>query len=129
MKLATLSWEGDSRDVLSSFPREVKEDIGYALWQLQSGEIPENIRPMKSIGSGVFEIKESDERSWYRVIYLSKVGNTIYILHSFEKQSGKTEKRDLETARLRLAQVNRRLAEEARDAKHKEKKGFSKIKK
>jgi phage-related protein len=38
----------------------------------------------------VSELKKADERAWYRAIYLSKVGNTIYVLHCFEKKSRKT---------------------------------------
>ena len=42
---------------------------------------------MTTTGAGVFEIKAADERSWYRVIYLSKVGDTIHVLHSLEKDT------------------------------------------
>ena len=54
---------------------------------------------MKSIGSGVYELKVSDERTWYRTVYLSKVGNTIYVLHCFEKDSRKTDRRDIAVAK------------------------------
>jgi phage-related protein len=67
---------------------------------------------MGSIGPGVYELKEADERAWYRAIYLSKVGNTIYVLHCFEKESRKTDRRDIEVARLRLKLVRQRLQEQ-----------------
>ncbi len=67
---------------------------------------------MSSIGAGVYELKEADERAWYRAIYLSKVGDTIYVLHCFEKESRKTDRRDIEVARQRLKQVNQRLQEQ-----------------
>ena len=72
---------------------------------------------MESIGAGVYELKESDEASWYRVIYLARVQNRIYVLHCFQKQSRKTEKRDLELAAQRLKRVKARLAEEQSNAK------------
>lgn len=118
--LAKVAWEGDSLDVISGFPLAVKEDLGFALYTLQCGQIPPNIRPMTSIGSGVFEIKEADERAWYRVIYLSKIGDTIHVLHCFEKESAKTSKRDLETASLRLGRVKERLLKEKKDEKRKD---------
>ena len=67
---------------------------------------------MPSIGNGVWELKESDERAWYRVVYLSKIGRVIYVLHCFEKESRKTDKRDIATARARLKQVLKRIQEE-----------------
>jgi len=67
---------------------------------------------MSSIGAGVYELKEADERAWYRAIYLSKVGNTIFVLHCFEKESRKTDRRDLEVARQRLKRVKQRLQEQ-----------------
>ena len=62
-------WLGDSKKVLVDFPDEVREDFGWTLWQLQKGDIPANSRPMPSIATGVFELKESDDSSWYRIIY------------------------------------------------------------
>jgi phage-related protein len=85
---AELHFEGDSLEVLSSFPDEVKRALGFSLRQLQiSREPTSQTRSMSSIGSGVFELKEADERAWYRAIYLSKAANTIYVLHCFEKES------------------------------------------
>ncbi len=68
---------------------------------------------MPSIGQGVWELKESDERAWYRVVYLSRIGRRIYVLHCFEKESCKTGKRDIETARSRLKRVLKRIHEES----------------
>ena len=68
---AEIHWEGDSKEVLSRFPKEAKLGLGYSLRRLQNGEFPAcEARPMPSIGKGVWELKESDEQTWYRVIYL-----------------------------------------------------------
>src|SRR5271156_3471549 len=110
---AELHFEGGSLEVLSGFPDEVKRALGFSLRQLQIGREPTSqTRSMSSIGAGVYELKEADERAWYRAIYLSKVGNTIYVLHCFEKESRKTDRRDIEIARQRLKQVNQRLQEQ-----------------
>ena len=66
---------------------------------------------MPSVGNGVWELKEADARTWYRVMYLAKINNVIHVLHCFEKDSRKTDKRDIETARARLSLVRRRLRE------------------
>jgi phage-related protein len=80
-----------------------------------------DVRSMRSIGPGVFELKDSDERAWYRMIYLARVGETIYVLDCFEKDTAKTERKDLNTARSRLAAVKRRLLEERKNEKRKPK--------
>jgi phage-related protein len=67
---------------------------------------------MPSIGPGVYELKESDERTWYRAIYLSRVGNVIYVLHCFEKDSRKTDRRDIEIASQRFKMVKQRIQEQ-----------------
>jgi len=116
-KQTLVAWEGDSLNVLRSFPRSVREDLGNDLRRLQDGEKPINSRPMKSIGKRVYELKQQDGRGWYRLIYLSKVGDTIYILHCFRKQSRKTSQKDLSVAKERLKNVLARLREDKNERK------------
>ena len=109
--LKEVHWEGDSKEVLTRFPEEVKRDIGFSLYALQQGEEPLDWRPLKSIGKSVFELRARDKRSWYRVVYLTKVVNKIFVLHSFEKKSSKTPQKDIELAKQRLKKVNERIRE------------------
>lgn len=110
---AHIAWEGDSKEVLSGFPVDVKATLGFSLRQLQIGNIPRcSHRAMTSVGQGVWELREGDERTWYRVMYLSRIGNVIHVLHCFEKDSRKTTRRDIETTRARLQVVRQRLREE-----------------
>jgi phage-related protein len=67
---------------------------------------------MTSVGPKVWELKDGDERTWYRVMYLSKINNVVRVLHRFEKDSTKTDKRDLKTAKDRLSEVHQRLREQ-----------------
>jgi phage-related protein len=117
---ANISWEENSLEVLKTWPDDIRRDIGLSLWKLQEGGNPNLVkRSMQSIGQGVFELKTEDEASWYRVIYLSKIEDTIYVLDLFTKKSRKTEKNDLNRARARLSRVKQRLQEEKIDAKRK----------
>jgi phage-related protein len=102
--------------VISGFPPKVKENLGYGLHLLQIGEMPSDSRPMPGLNTGVFELRDQDERAWYRVIY-KRIGESIYVLHCFEKQSNKTEQRDVDTARARLRNVEERIREERRRAR------------
>jgi len=74
---------------------------------------------MQLIGQGVFELKTADEATWYRVVYLARIENTIFVLDSFNKKSRKTERNDLKRARARLSNVRQRLQKEMIDAKRK----------
>lgn len=119
---AELHFEGDSLEILSGFPDEIKRALGFSLRQLQIGRKPTSqTRAMKSIGPGVYELKEADDRAWYRTIYLSKIGNVIYVLHCFEKESRKTNRRDIDIARKRLGLVRQRLQEQRSNEKRSKK--------
>ena len=67
---------------------------------------------MESIGAGVYELKAGDIKTWYRVIYLSRIDDVIYILHCFEKDSRKTDRRDLRVAKERFSRVRQRIEEQ-----------------
>jgi phage-related protein len=114
---AIVVWEGDSREVLQAFPEEVRQNLGFQLWQLQQGERPGDYRPLPSIGTGVFELRDQDERAWYRVVYLSRVNDVIYVLHCFEKKGREMPRREFEKARQRLKAVKARWAEEKKREK------------
>lgn len=117
-KLATVVWEGDSREVLKAFPEQVTQNLGFELWLLQRGEKPRDYRPVSSVGPGVFELRDQDERAWYRVVYLSRIEDVIYVLHCFEKKSREMPRRDFEKAKQRFKAVKARLAEEKKREKH-----------
>src|ERR1700689_995737 len=111
-KDAVIAWESDSKEVLSSFPDAAKYNLGFDLRLLQQGLQPTDYRPMGSIGPGVFELRDQDERAWYRVIYLSRVRGVIHVLHCFEKKSRETPLKEINTARRRLKAVRVRMIEE-----------------
>ena len=116
-KHAVIVWEGDSRGVLSAFPEGVKQNLGFELWQLQQGARPTDYRPLPSIGTGVFELRDQDERAWYRVVYLSRIEDAVYVLHCFQKKGREMPRREFEKARRRLKAVRARLAEEKKHEK------------
>jgi phage-related protein len=108
--LADVVWLGDSLGVLRGFPALIQGDLGYALYQVQLGQMPPDSKPMRTVGPGVYELRDQDERAWYRVFYLKKIANVVYVLHCFEKRTAQTERKDIEVARERL----KRLSEQQR---------------
>ncbi|HET9284501.1 MAG TPA: type II toxin-antitoxin system RelE/ParE family toxin [Candidatus Angelobacter sp.] len=95
---------------MRAFPSGAQQDLGYALYQVQLGQMPPDSKTMKIVGSGVYELREQDERAWYRVFYLKKIAGVVYVLHCFEKQTAQTEQKDINVAKERL----KRLLEEQR---------------
>jgi phage-related protein len=111
---------GDSYDVLLSWPKAMRLDFGHALREMQNGRTANlQVRPMPSIGPSVYELKDSDDKAWYRVMYLARKNNVIHVLDCFEKNVAKTQKKDIKTAAARLSLVKQRLMEEQKNAKHK----------
>jgi len=119
-KDATVAWEGDSREILRGFPDDVKQNLGFQLRQLQQGERPSDYRSLPAVGPGVSELRDEDERAWYRVIYLSRIDDLIHVLHCFEKKSREIPTNDIRTARQRLKAVKARLVEEKKHGKHRQ---------
>jgi phage-related protein len=116
---AWIMWWGNSREIISAFPHEVKQNLGYALRLLQWGEEPPDYRPLPSVGKGLFELRDRDKDGWYRVIYLSRTDDVIHAVHAFEKDSRKMPERDKETARQNLKDVHRYIREQRKYAKEK----------
>lgn len=114
---AELFWEGDSRDVVRSFPEGIRRNLGEDIRRVQKGEKPKDSRPMTSIGSKVFELRQRDQAGWYRTIYLGVIDGKVHILHSFIKKSAKTPANDLKVAKSRLREVRLRLKEEKNKGK------------
>jgi phage-related protein len=111
-KDVVIAWEGDSKEVISSFPDVAKQNLGFDLRLLQQGQQPTDYRPMSSIGPGVFELRDQDERACYRVIYLSRVRDIIHVLHCFEKKRRETPAKEINTGRQRLKAVRARMVQE-----------------
>jgi len=113
---AIVVWEGNSKEVLKTFPKKMRAAFGLEVRSLQDGDMPTNSRPMQSIGKRVYELRQMDSNGWYRVIYLQRVAGHLFMLHSFVKKSAKTSQQDLNIAKQRLKVVQARLAEERKNA-------------
>lgn len=102
---------GSSLDDLRTFPASARSEAGHQLDQVQNGQDPDDWKPMPSIGQGVKEIRVRDIAGAFRVIYVAKFADVIYVLHCFQKKAQKTSKRDLDLAEKRyrvLAQEYKR---------------------
>ncbi len=99
-----LVFMGSSLDDLRDFPMEVRKAAGFELHAVQCGFEPSDWKPMPAIGPGVKEIRIHVFGEW-RIIYVAKRADAVYVLHSFHKKSQKTNLKDIELARKRYKQI------------------------
>ncbi len=105
-----LLWVGSSREDLRELPSIVRKELGTDLRRVQSGLLPRDWKPMSSVGAGVVEIRIREEGA-FRLMYIAKFTEGIYVLQVFQKKSQKTSGLDLDLARTRFAAVRRARTE------------------
>lgn len=105
-KVKSIVWIGSSRRDLKSFPAEVKDVVGYALYQAQIGLKAPSAKPLRGFGgANVLEVVEDYHSDTYRAVYTVKFSDLVYVLHTFQKKSKKgiaTPKPDLDLIKRRL---------------------------
>ena len=99
---------GSAREDLRAFPEDARRGMGFQLDRVQRGREPDDWKPMPSIGTGVREIRFRDVAGAFRVIYVARFEEAIYVLHAFEKKTQQTSRRDLLVAKQRLRAIAER---------------------
>jgi phage-related protein len=93
-------WLGDSRKAVQGFSEAAKHQAGIELFAVQLGANPTDWKPMRSIGAGANEIRVHTENE-YRVIYVAKFEEAVYVLHAFTKKTHETSLHDVRLAQRR----------------------------
>ena len=104
MKTKPLKFVASSLDDLRNFPDEARRAAGFELHAIQSGLEPSDWKPMQVVGSGVMEIRIHILGEW-RIIYVAKHHEGVYVLHAFQKKTRKTSRQDIDLARQRYKQI------------------------
>jgi len=104
MDVKELKFVGLSLDDLRNFPEEARRVAGFEPRAVQNGLEPRDWKPMKSVGSGVKEIRIHVLGEW-RIVYVAKLADAIFVLHAFQKRSRKTNKNDIELVRKRFKEI------------------------
>ena len=68
--MKSIVWLGDSRKRITEFPDKARSRAGFELWAVQQG-------------------------GEYRVIYVARFDEAVYVLHAFEKKSPRTSRTDI----------------------------------
>ncbi len=86
--LKPVVWIGSSKTNLATFPEEVKDAIGFALYVAQQGGKHRDAKPLQGFGgAGILEIVEDHDGNTYRAVYTVRLAGRIYVLHAFQKKS------------------------------------------
>jgi len=101
-------WMGSSKDDLRTFSREALHEAGFQLGQVQYGLEPSDWKPFNDIGAGTKEIRIRDKDGIYRILYVAKFEEGIYVLHCFQKKTESTSKIDKEIAKARYCAIKKR---------------------
>ncbi len=103
-----LLFEAGAYESLIAFPAAARREAGHELDLVQQGQPPDDWKPMPTIGIGVSEIRIRNQAGAYRVIYVAKFEEAVYVLHCFEKKSQRTSRPDLDLASARYKTLVRR---------------------
>jgi phage-related protein len=108
MGLKPIDWRGSSlRDIKNEniFTLEARKRAGYQLSLVQMGIEPRDWKPFDGIGPGIREIRLSLDDGWFRVMYVAKFPEAVYVLHCFKKKTASTNQHDKDVVRVRYNDV------------------------
>jgi len=100
---------GDSLERIRAFSERARRDAGFQLERVQRGLEPDDWKPMQGVGRGAREIRVRDVSGAYRVIYVARFQDAIYVLHPFAKKTQRTPARDLNLAAMRFKELERTI--------------------
>lgn len=102
--LKELEFVGSSLNDLKEFPLDARREVGYELDAVQRGLMPSDFKPMPTVGAGAYEVRINVKGAW-RVIYVAKFEDKVYVLHAFQKKTQATRQEDIDLAARRYKQI------------------------
>lgn len=106
--MKTIFWNKSASKDFGKFPEGAQERILSALQVAAEGGMADFAKPMKGLGSGVFEVALKYRRDAYRTVYAVQIKGAVWVVHAFQKKSTSgiaTAKRDIDVIRSRLRQL------------------------
>ena len=108
MKEKPIDWRGSSlRDIKDDdiFTPDARREAGRQLGHVQAGLEPDHWKPFDDVGAGTKEIIINLDDGWFRVMYVAKFHEAVYVLHCFKKKTNTTSKHDKDVAAARYKAV------------------------
>jgi phage-related protein len=104
-----VEFRGTALDDLRAFPEAARREAGHQLNQVQHGREPDDWKPMTTVGRGVQEIRIRGAAGAFRVLYVAKFDEAVYVLHCFQKKTQRASKTDLNLAAQRYRDLLKEL--------------------
>ncbi|MFM2408555.1 MAG: hypothetical protein RL358_1297 [Pseudomonadota bacterium] len=108
MKEKLVDWRGSSlKDLLNEnvFSVQARNVAGMQLRRVQRGDEPDDWKPFDEVGVGTKEIRIKLSDGAFRVMYVAKFPEAVYVLHCFKKKTQKTSQDDVDLAKRRYKAV------------------------
>ena len=105
-----VEFRGSALEDLRAFPTTARREAGHQLDYVQHGRDPDDWKPMSAVGKGVQEIRIRDETGAFRLLYVAKFADVVYVLHCFQKKTQRTSKTDLGLAEKRYRDLVKELS-------------------
>jgi len=100
-----IRWVGSAYDDLLAFPVEPRRQAGFQLNKVQAGLEPEDWKPFDEVGAGTREIRIREAGGAFRVMYVAKFEEAVYVLHCFQKKTQATSQQDKRIAEARYRAI------------------------
>lgn len=107
-----VSWIKSALKEFEAFPDSVRAICLSALTIAAEGGKADIAKPMRDLGSGVFEIALQFRGDAFRVVYMVQLGDEIWVIHAFQKKSTrgiKTPKSEIDLVKDRLKRLKEML--------------------
>ena len=107
-----ISWIKAALKEFEKFPEGAQSICLTALTVAAEGAKADIAKPMRGLGSGVFEIALPYRGDAFRVVYAVQLGDELWVIHAFQKKGTKasqTPKREIDLIRERLKRLKEML--------------------
>jgi phage-related protein len=111
-KTRRISWIKAARKAFERFPAQAQLEIQRALTVAAEGRKADMAKPMKGLGTGVYEIALRFRTDAYRTVYLVNLGEAVWVIHAFQKKSRtgiKTPHHEIDVVRERIKRLKEML--------------------
>lgn len=107
-----ISWIKAARKDFERFPADAQLEVQRALTIAAEGCKADIAKPMKGLGSGVYEIALRFRTDAYRAVYAVNIGEDVWVVHAFQKKSRtgiKTPQHEIDVIRERIKRLKELL--------------------
>ena len=107
-----IAWVAAARKEFESFPPTVQRRMQLALTIAAEGRKADIAKPMRGLGSGVFEIALAQRGNAYRAVYAVQLGAAVWVIHAFQKKSTRgiqTPKKEIDLIQDRIKRLREQL--------------------